>query len=319
MLNAGVILFKCTAWTTEFLSKVYNAREFDKAIALDQSSIQSHMDNLQDFERKSHIKIIPKHAMNVYLEEYRPGDFLVHMAGKLYEATEAGLFALANQLDILSMIDDVEDINSFFRGRALLNYYSGTCPVKHGERQSSCKPNDPRRIFLNESLGSMSSPNRYRHVGLRYYWLGHWADKYDVPGWKKKKKALLIPNTYENRQLPSLLPSSHRAVSDGSVHRRDQSVNNADIKELVQDAPEWGGIDKVSQEEIRAEHFREREKKFPAEDISSIDDGDDDDSDVSQERRLSIYVWVIALWIGFITIVGVGITLKRRKLLSKVQ
>ena len=33
-------------------------------------------------------------------------------------------------------------------------------------------------------------PNRYRHVGLRYFWLGNWKDKYDVPGWNVFKKPL---------------------------------------------------------------------------------------------------------------------------------
>eukprot|EP00178_Gracilaria_changii_P025156 TRINITY_DN76_c0_g1_i1.p2 TRINITY_DN76_c0_g1~~TRINITY_DN76_c0_g1_i1.p2 ORF type:complete len:476 (+),score=90.83 TRINITY_DN76_c0_g1_i1:3567-4994(+) len=191
MMNAGVLLLRCSEWTKTFLRTVYDARQFDSARALDQSSIQEHLDNLTEAERNEHIKVVPKHALNVYLEEYRAGDFLVHMAGKLYEATEQGLFAIANQLDVLSMVDDIEDVKAFFRSTAFLNYYSGVCAVKYGERQSSCKPGDARRIFLNESLGSMSYPNRYRHVGLRYYWLRDWKDKYDVEGWNVKKKTFV--------------------------------------------------------------------------------------------------------------------------------
>ena len=192
-MNAGMLLIKCSEWSKTFMLNVYNARSFDKARALDQSSIQSHVDALSEEEFAAHIKVVPKYAMNVYLEEYRPGDFLLHMAGKLYEATEDGLWAIANQFDILSTAEDIDDVRAFFEHRHLLNYYSGTCPVPPGVRQSECKPTDPRRITLNESLGAMSSPNRYRHVGLRYYWLGHWTDKYDVPGWNEKRKSLPLP------------------------------------------------------------------------------------------------------------------------------
>ncbi|CAN8065815.1 unnamed protein product [Agarophyton chilense] len=218
MLNAGMLLFKCSEWTKTFLSRVYNARQFDGARALDQSSFQEHLDNLTQVERDEHVKVIPKHAMNVYLEEYRAGDFLVHMAGKLYEATEAGLFAIANQLDILSMVEDVEDVKAFFRTPALLNYYSGVCAVKYGEKQKGCKPGDERRIFLNESLGSMSYPNRYRHVGLRYYWLGDWKDKYDVEGWNTKKKELARVSVASERL--------EEAVRVGETQMREDAMQN---------------------------------------------------------------------------------------------
>lgn len=192
MLQAGVILFKCSPFTLGFLDRVYGDRHFDKARALDQSALEHYINLLSKEERARHVKILPKHAFNVYLEEYRPGDFLIHMAGKLYEATEPGLWAIANQFDILSIAEDVEDIEAFFSTRYLLNQFSGVCPVDKakGERQSSCKPEDPRRFRLKESLGSMSTPNRYRHVGMRYYFLQNWTDKYDVPGWNTKRKEL---------------------------------------------------------------------------------------------------------------------------------
>lgn len=194
MLNAGMLLMKCSKWSIDFLNTVYNARKFDHARALDQSALQSYIDNLSVSERRAHIKIIPKHAMDVYTEEYVPGDFLIHFAGKLYEATEPGLFAIANQYDILSMVDDVEDIEAFFRGRRFLNYFSGTCNTTLGDKSLACEPEDPRRILLNESLGSMSVPNRYRHVGLRYYWLGKWKDIYDTSDWDVFKMPLKIPS-----------------------------------------------------------------------------------------------------------------------------
>lgn len=200
MLNAGMLLIKCSPWTLNFLQTVYDARKFDSARALDQSALQSFIDNLSEVDRRAHIKVIPKYAMDVYTEEYRPGDFLMHFAGKLYEATEPGLVAIANQFDILSIVDDIEDIEAFFRGRHLLNYYSGTCKVNLRERQRDCPSEDPRRIILNESLGSMSYPNRYRHVGLRYYWLGAWKDKYDVEGWDQFQKPLAVVSREERQQ-----------------------------------------------------------------------------------------------------------------------
>ena len=205
MINAGVILWKCSDWNIQFLSKVYDERQFDKARALDQSALQSLLDGLHPRERDLHIKFVPKYALNVYLEEYRPGDFLVHMAGKLYEATENGLYAIANQLDLFSKVEDLEGIKSFFESRYLLGMYSGLCPIQLGQSQHDCKYGDPRRMKLNESLGSMSIPNRYRHVGLRYSWLKNWKDKYDAPDWNRKKKEMPV---VEMPQIP-LLAAEH--------------------------------------------------------------------------------------------------------------
>lgn len=179
MINAGMIFFKCSDWTQKFLQRVYDAREFDSARALDQSAFQHFFDTEPDVLQ--HVKQIPKYAMNVYLEEYRPGDFLLHMAGKLYEATTVGATAIAHQFDILSMVDDIDDIDAFFQGQYFLNAYSGSCDYRQGGGE--CTPEDPRRIKLREPLLAMSSPNRYRHVGLRYYWLQDWQDKYDFENW----------------------------------------------------------------------------------------------------------------------------------------
>lgn len=38
--------------------------------------------------------------MDVYTEEYVPGDSLIHFEGKLYEPTEPGLFDIENQYDV---------------------------------------------------------------------------------------------------------------------------------------------------------------------------------------------------------------------------
>lgn len=180
MINAGMILFKCSPWTIDFLQRVYAARQFDQARALDQSAFQHFFDKEADMDK--HLKRIPKHWINVYTEEYRPGDFLLHMAGKLYEATTKGATAIAHQYDMLSMVDDIEDVEAFFRGRHLLTSYSGTCDVS--KNNSECLQEDDRRMMLDEPLIAMSYPSRYRHVGLRYYWLGDWKDVYDTPDWR---------------------------------------------------------------------------------------------------------------------------------------
>lgn len=184
MINAGMILFKCSAWNEGFLNRVYSAREFDDARALDQSAFQHFFDSEPDIN--AHLKKIPKHAMNSYTEEYRPGDFLLHMAGKLYESTTEGATAIAHQFDMLSMQEDPDDIKAFFNSRYLLNMYSGTCDISMDN--SECGQEDDRRIKLNESLGSMSDPYRYRHVALRYHWMPDWKDIYDTEDWNKDSK-----------------------------------------------------------------------------------------------------------------------------------
>ncbi len=130
MLNAGVLLLRCSAWNVAFLSRVYAASQFDNAVALDQSALAEFMDAP---DAAPHVKWLPKWAMNVYTEEYRPGDFLVHLAGKLYEATPTGTAAIARQLDVFSRTEDVSLIEAFFDTRYLLGSYSGTCVVKQGE------------------------------------------------------------------------------------------------------------------------------------------------------------------------------------------
>lgn len=184
MINAGVMLLKCSEWTRGFLARVYAAREFDSARALDQSALQHFFDKEQGIDE--HVKYIPKHVVNVYVEEFRPGDFLLHMAGKLYEATTEGAIALAHQFDVLSIAEEQEDVEAFFRDKYLLNKYSGICQIKG--RDSECKPGDERRLKLDEPLGAMSFPARYRHVALRYYWIPNWKDKYDTEGWNDGRK-----------------------------------------------------------------------------------------------------------------------------------
>lgn len=182
MINAGVMLLRCSEWNRAFLRRVYDARQFDNAHALDQSAFNDFFD--KDPEVKKHVKNVPKWLINVYTEEYRAGDFILHFAGKLYEATPQGVTAIARQFDVLSRIDNVEKISSFFDTPYLLNYYSGTCamgtPQKDPNRE--CKPDDPRRMKLPEPLAAFSTPNRYRQLEYRNPRLAGWKDPNDVPG-----------------------------------------------------------------------------------------------------------------------------------------
>lgn len=181
MINAGVLLLRCSDWNMEFLQRVYDAREFDSARALDQSALNHFF---KDKSVKPHVKFVPKWLINVYTEEYNPGDFIVHFAGKLYEATPAGISAIARQFDVLSRVDDVEKISSFFSTNYVLGYFSGTCVIGTPERDPNreCLPNDPRRLRLPEPLGSFSHPNRYRQLQYRNPRLTNWQDPNDVPG-----------------------------------------------------------------------------------------------------------------------------------------
>lgn len=120
----------------------------------------------------------------MYTEEVVPGDFIVHFAGKLYEATPAGITAIARQLDVLSRVDDVEKVSSFFNTRYLLGYYSGTCVMgtPKDDPNRDCYPDDERRLKLDEPLGAFSQPNRYRQLIYRAPHKQHWKDPNDVPG-----------------------------------------------------------------------------------------------------------------------------------------
>jgi len=192
MINAGVILFKCSPWNIEFLTRVYEDREFDKARALDQSALQTYIDSLGE-EASQHVKYIAKHVMNVYLEEYRPGDFLLHMAGKLYEATPEGATAIAQQFDVLSQVEDVDDIDAFFRTHYVLNY-GGLCHLP-AEQGLMCPPEHQRR--LPEPMNALTDGDRYKHVIIRYPWMGkQWRDKWadSVPTkWSRKDEGMVHP------------------------------------------------------------------------------------------------------------------------------
>mmetsp|Transcript_151 Transcript_151/g.457 ORF Transcript_151/g.457 Transcript_151/m.457 type:complete len:403 (-) Transcript_151:27-1235(-) len=217
MLNAGMLLMKCSDWTKTFLRKVYDAEEYNRARALDQSSFQDHMDKM-GADVKKHVKFVPKWAMNVYTEEYRPGDFLLHMAGKLHEATPAGAVALIRQFDTLSLAEDIRDVEAFFDTPYMLNMYSGTCAV--GEGGQDCPPEDKRRVKLPEPLGAMSSPDRYRHVRERYYWLKDWKDEYDVPDWNSGRVSPLPLTTYST--------SSASCAAENSCDSTRQDSNSSD-------------------------------------------------------------------------------------------
>lgn len=137
----------------------------------------------------SHIKTLPKHVINVYTEEYRPGDFLVHMAGKLYEATVEGAVAITRQFDVLSRQENPKAVEAFFTTRYLLNAYSGHCrlPKEDYEMKNYCPPTDDRRSKLDQPMLAMSVPDRYQHAGIRRVSLMGWKDKWDVERPSKKK------------------------------------------------------------------------------------------------------------------------------------
>lgn len=314
-MNAGMMLLKCSPWTQNFLTKVYNARKFDEARALDQSAFQEHIDNLTVAEHKEHVKVVPKYVLNVYTEEYQPGDFLLHFAGKLYEATERGIFAIATQFDTLSMVDDREDIEAFFRGPFLLNYYSGICPVAKGEKQRSCPPEDPRRVKLNESLLSMSYPNRYRHVGLRYFWLKGWTDKYDVPGWDVKRKSLPIPKEIDvnDRKLVEM-PLDVKINEINNFHNWKVFPQDKEEEQDDENGEEW------QEEDEKIDLHADEEEDENLKDAQVADDGIDWEKEMSpenikkadqrrkemferQKREWPMFAWLLAV-VAVLAIVG---------------
>lgn len=327
MLNAGMLIMKCTDWTQNFLTSVYDARSFDKARALDQSSLQDHLDKLPKAEYNANVKVIPKYAMNVYLEEYRPGDFLMHAAGKLYEATEKGLLAIMNQFDTISTIEDVKDIEAFFNTKYLLNYYSGTCDRRHGD--NGCKPDDSRRMTLNESLGSMSTPNRYRHVALRYHFLQNWSDKYEKQNWNVKLKSLPMPRDSQvserqllkeelatlaagNRPIPPVhhIPQEHAAVVPPRTGGTGNIPPAMKLEQQNEDEP-------VSLDAVKQALAHDDTPKNGKDDDKVGDDLDEDSTGDKEESSLGIKLFVVVLF--FSAAIGGGLLYRKRKRALKVQ
>lgn len=192
MINAGVLLLRCSDWNIKFLQKVYDARKYDKARALDQTALN---DFISHRSARAHVKHVPKWLINVYTEEYRPGDFILHFAGKLYEATPWGIGDIARQFDVLSRVDNAEKISHFFNTRYLLNYFSGTCVMGDPQKDPNrnCDPFDERRLRLPEPLGAFSSPNRYRQLEYRNPRIKDWKDPNDVPGATDIKVRRVLP------------------------------------------------------------------------------------------------------------------------------
>lgn len=236
MMNAGVLLFRCSPFIIDFLTRVYADVSFNTARALDQSALQHYLDS--EPEAAAAMRWLPKHAMNVYTEEYRPGDFLVHMAGKLYEATTQGATAIARQFDLLSRAgDDVADVAAFFDTRYLAGGFSGLCPDEGNG--SECPPEDERRLKLSEPLSAMTNTGRYKHVGLRYDWLEGWTDRHDPP---EPIKVPFVPTVIGNvvRAMAPEPPTDFQLVDDQPVvvAEAPQDVDLDGLPVVVLDASE---------------------------------------------------------------------------------
>ncbi|GAQ84960.1 hypothetical protein KFL_002140140 [Klebsormidium nitens] len=168
-INSGVFFLKCSAWARDFLQRAYNAREHDNNWQLgpDQAAILQALEAPGSAEK---VKYVAKHACNVYPEEYRPGDYIVHLAGKLYAAGMKGCLALTRQFDALSILDSLPHIDSFFNDKHLL-----TLP---GNQFKDGFENLPE-LELARPLIDISYPDRYWHIRRMFPHLQDWYDHYD--------------------------------------------------------------------------------------------------------------------------------------------
>jgi len=135
---------------------------------------------------------------------------------------------------------DLRDVAAFFDSRYLLSKYSGVC-MRDGAHDSECKPDDPERLRLDEPLAAMSSPNRYRHVGLRYSWLDNWVDKYDTPDWDSNR-VVFAPNG-------SATYSVLHADSPHSNNAEEEEEDELDIQRRLRKAS-LSFLDRIKYEEI---------------------------------------------------------------------
>lgn len=86
-INTGSILYRNTDWNRDFMGEMYKQEEFKHSMFLEQSALQKLF--LLDSENlaKKHIKLVNHRLFNSYYhgwypnENFRPEDFVIHLAG----------------------------------------------------------------------------------------------------------------------------------------------------------------------------------------------------------------------------------------------
>eukprot|EP00168_Porphyra_purpurea_P014880 TRINITY_DN4395_c0_g1_i1.p2 TRINITY_DN4395_c0_g1~~TRINITY_DN4395_c0_g1_i1.p2 ORF type:complete len:177 (-),score=63.47 TRINITY_DN4395_c0_g1_i1:287-817(-) len=98
MVQAGVFLVKCSEWGLALLAAAEEDRQFDRASALDQSALQAVLDGHVQLPGaagatpvSAHVRWLPKRVLDVYAEEYVPGDFFGPLCGQVVRGHRGGV------------------------------------------------------------------------------------------------------------------------------------------------------------------------------------------------------------------------------------
>ena len=78
-INAGVFIVRCTPYAKEVLEKVYSMTEFDSHLWKEQAAFVELYNTDPKVTRMT--GILPKRKFNSYLDDYEPGDFILHLPG----------------------------------------------------------------------------------------------------------------------------------------------------------------------------------------------------------------------------------------------
>lgn len=111
MINSGVIFMKNTSWSRLFLQTLWNHTDFLHANNWEQNAIIHMFDN-NEIACKENMAVLPKELQtrfNSYHGLYRPGQFLVHLAGCFRDDKSHGLEKMMDQFCPLRMAHDSDE------------------------------------------------------------------------------------------------------------------------------------------------------------------------------------------------------------------
>jgi hypothetical protein len=125
-INSGVIFVKNTEWSKLFLNTVYAQTEFINSSHWEQDAI-IHVWEKNLIDSDSRMKVLyslQSHEFNAYYEVYRPGMFLIHLAGCFRDIQDiGGLNHMMNMFCPIRMDEDTDE--SYSRRMDFLKNYSG--------------------------------------------------------------------------------------------------------------------------------------------------------------------------------------------------
>jgi hypothetical protein len=110
-INSGVIFVKNTEWSKLFLHTVYDQTQFINFSHWDQDAIL-HVYETGMIDSHKHIKrlyCLQSHEFSPYYQVFRPGMFLIHLAGCFRDGANLGIDHMMNMFCPLRMDEDTDE------------------------------------------------------------------------------------------------------------------------------------------------------------------------------------------------------------------